>query len=126
MFKITTNGDFSRAQRWLHILLKRQYILVAERYAQKGVEALRQATPKDTGETANSWGYRIESDDSKTSIIFTNSHVENGVNIAIILDYGHGTRNGGYVQGRNYIDPTIQPIFDEIAESVWEEVNKVE
>lgn len=125
MFKITTNGDFSKTQRWMNLLLKKEYLLVAERYAQRGVEALREATPKDTGETANSWGYRIESNNDKTSIIFTNSHVENGVNIAIILDYGHGTRNGGYVQGRDYINPAIQPIFDEIVESAWEEVTKI-
>ena len=126
MFKITQKGDFSRTKRYLNILLKRQYLLVAERYAKIGVDALRNATPKDTGETANAWGYRIESEDGRTAIIYTNSHVEKGVNIAIILDYGHGTRNGGYVQGRNYINPTIQPIFDEIADAAWEEVKNID
>lgn len=125
MIKITQKGDFSRTKRWLNILLKRQYLLVAERYAKKGLEALREATPKDTGRTAESWDYVIKSDKERTSITFINTHVENGVNIAIILDYGHGTRNGGYVQGRNYINPTIQPIFDELADAAWEEVIKI-
>lgn len=125
MIKITQKGDFSKTQRYLNLLLNKKYLVIAERYAQKGVEALRDATPKDSGLTANSWGYKIESDNNRTAIIFTNSHVEKGVNIAIILNYGHGTRNGGYVQGRDYINPAIQPIFDELVDAAWEEVTKI-
>lgn len=125
MIKITQKGDFSKTQKYLNLLLNKKYLVVAERYAQKGVEALRDATPKDTGLTADSWGYKIESDNNRTAIIFTNSHIEKGVNIAIILNYGHGTRNGGYVQGRDYINPAIQPIFDELVDAAWEEVTKI-
>ena len=80
------------------------------------------ATPQDTGKTASSWSYEIESSDSSTKIIWTNSNVNDGVNIAVILQYGHGTRNGGYVAGRDYINPVLQPLFDEIAEAAWTEV----
>lgn len=125
MIKITQKGDFSKTQKYLNLLLNKKYLVVAERYAQKGVEALRDATPKDSGLTADSWGYKIESDNNRTAIIFTNSHIEKGVNIAIILNYGHGTRNGGYVQGRDYINPAIQPIFDELVDAAWEEVTKI-
>lgn len=125
MIKISTKGNFSKTQRYLNLLLDRKYLIVAERYAQRGVEALKEATPRDSGLTAESWGYKIESDNGRTAIIFTNSHIVNGVNIAIILDYGHGTRNGGYVQGRDYINPAIQPIFDEMADAAWEEVTRL-
>lgn len=125
MIKITQKGDFSKTQKYLNLLMNKKYLVVAERYAQKGVEALRDATPKDSGLTADSWDYKIESDNNRTAIIFTNSHIEKGVNIAIILNYGHGTRNGGYVQGRDYINPAIQPIFDELVDAAWEEVTKI-
>lgn len=118
-------GDFSKTERFFNKLLSRDYLNVAEKYAKAGVEALAAATPVDTGETAASWNYRIESGQGKTEIIFTNSHVEKGVNIAIILQYGHGTRNGGYVVGRDYINPAIQPVFDDIVKDAWEEVVKI-
>ena len=89
-----------------------------------GVSALSSATPIDTGKTAASWGYEIESDDDGTRIIWTNSNVNKNVNIAIILQYGHGTGTGGYVQGRDYINPAMQPVFDQIADAVWREVTK--
>ena len=91
-------------------------------YGEKGVDALRSATPKDSGTTANSWGYIIEQHNGKWKITFTNDNIQNGVNIAIILDYGHGTASGAYVSGRKYIDPAIRPIFDKIADDVWKEV----
>ena len=86
------------------------------------VDALASATPKDTGLTASSWGYEIQHNGERSSIIFTNSNTNKGCNIAILLQYGHGTRNGGYVQGRDYINPAIQPIFDQIASDAWKEV----
>jgi hypothetical protein len=88
------------------------------------VAALKSATPVDTGLTANSWYYKIERTKSSISITFNNSNIQNGVPIAIILQYGHGTRNGGWVQGRDYINPAIQPIFDKITEQAWKEVTK--
>ena len=89
------------------------------------MQALASATPFDSGETASSWYYELENNNGCASIKFCNSNIQNGVPIAIILQYGHGTRNGGWVQGRDYINPAIQPIFDEIVESAWKEVTKL-
>lgn len=118
-------GDFSNTLRFFNKLLKRDYLNIAEKYAQQGVDALKQATPKRSGYTAESWGYRIESSKGKTTITFTNSNVHDGVNIALILQYGHGTRNGGYVTGIDYINPALQPVFDKIADEAWNEVIKL-
>ena len=93
-----------------------------ESIAKQGVSELSRATPVDTGKTAASWGYEIEKTNNKTIVYFTNSNENNGVNIAIILQYGHGTKNGGYVQGRDYINPAIKPIFDKMEESMWKVV----
>ena len=87
--------------------------------------ALASATPRDTGKTANSWNYEIKQDKDSVSISFYNTNIQNGVPIAIILQYGHGTRNGGWVQGQDYINPAIQPIFDEIVKSAWKEVTSL-
>ena len=87
--------------------------------------ALASATPRDTGKTANSWNYEIKQEKGSVSISFYNTNIQNGVPIAIILQYGHGTRNGGWVQGRDYINPAIQPIFDEIVKSAWKEVTSL-
>lgn len=89
-----------------------------------GVAALRSATPVDTGLTSQSWYYQITQKKGLVEIVFLNSNVQNGIPIAIILQYGHGTRNGGYVQGRDYINPAIQPIFDKIVEDAWREVTR--
>ena len=96
-----------------------------DKYGREGVAALASATPKDTGLTAASWSYRIEQRNGSATIAFYNSNIQNGVPIAIILQYGHGTRNGGWVQGRDYINPAIQPVFDKIAENAWREVTKL-
>jgi hypothetical protein len=93
-----------------------------ERLAQRGVSALQASTPKESGLTAASWDYEIEVKNGKTTIWWTNRHTEDGVNIAIILQYGHGTGTGGYVAGRDYINPAIKPIFDEISNQVWKKV----
>jgi hypothetical protein len=98
---------------------------VLDRYGREGVVALSSVTPVDTGLTASSWYYKIEQTDTSVSLIFCNSNVQNGVPIAIILQYGHGTRNGGWVEGRDYINPTVQPIFDKLASDAWREVTKV-
>lgn len=96
-----------------------------DRYGREGVAALKSATPVDTGLTADSWSYKITRGDGVVSISFHNSNVNKGVPIAIILQYGHGTGNGGWVEGRDYINPAIQPIFDEIVNNAWKEVNKL-
>lgn len=95
-----------------------------DRYGKAGVSALRSATPVDSGETANSWYYKIEHGRGIVTISFHNSNIQNRVPIAIILQYGHGTRNGGWVRGRDYINPAIQPVFDKIADQAWREVTK--
>ncbi len=118
-------GNFSKTEKFFHALLKRDYLNVLDRYGGIGVAALSAATPKDAGITAASWNYEISHNKNETSIVFTNSNVNDGVNIAVILQYGHGTRNGGYVAGRDYINPAIQPVFDKIAEDAWREVTNL-
>ena len=95
-----------------------------DKFGRAGVEALSSATPVNTGKTANSWYYEIENKNGTATISFNNSTIQNGIPIAIILQYGHGTGTGGWVQGRDYINPAIRPIFDEIAENAWREVTK--
>lgn len=118
-------GDFSRMEKFLKKSLGKDYRDVLEKYAKQGVEALSNATPKETGQTATSWYYEIIQNGSNLSIHWSNAHVNKGVNIALILQYGHGTRNGGYVQGRDYINPALRPIFDQLAEAAWKEVTNV-
>jgi len=96
-----------------------------DRFGKAGVAALASATPVKSGLTANSWYYETEIKDGAATITFNNSNIQNGVPIAIILQYGHGTNNGGWVQGRDYINPAIQPVFDKIANDAWREVTKV-
>lgn len=119
---ITQKGDFSKAEKFLNFIKGEQYLNKMSEYGQKGVEALASATPVDTGKTASSWAYEIEKNDSTTTIRWINTNVVNYVNIAIILQYGHGTRNGGYVAGRDFINPALRPVFDEMAEQAWKEV----
>lgn len=118
-------GDFSKTEKLLTKSLGHDYLSVLDKYGRKGVEALSANTPIETGETASSWGYYIEQKGSSISVVWTNSHIDKGVNIAIILQYGHATRNGGYVQGRDYINPALQPIFDDLAEAAWKEVTSI-
>ena len=118
-------GDFSKTEKFFNSLLKLDYLNVLERYGQAGVAALASATPKDSGLTAASWDYEITHNGKETTIAFTNSNISNGVNIAIILQYGHGTKGGGYVAGRDYINPAIQPIFDKMANEAWREVTNL-
>ena len=120
--KITQKGDFSNIEKFFNKVLNREYLNVVSKYAEKGLDALKNATPKDSHKTAESWNYVIESNDKETSITYINTNVNKGVNIAIILQYGHATRNGGYVQGIDYINPALKPVFEEIAVKLWEEV----
>lgn len=119
---VSTSGKFSRTDRFLHGIIQKHYMNKLERYAQKGVELLKEATPKDTGRTADAWSYEIEEKPGLTTIYWRNDHVEKGVNIAILIRYGHGTRNGGFVEGRDFIEPTMRPLFDDMAKQVWREV----
>lgn len=125
MISFRQKGDFSKLTRFLEKSKEAVKIGDLDRYGKEGVAALASATPIDSGLTANSWYYEIKQTKGSTAISFHNSNIQNGVPIAVILQYGHGTRNGGWVQGRDYINPAIQPIFDKIADNAWKEVTKL-
>lgn len=125
MISFRQKGDFSKATRYLERVKTAVGLGLLDKYGRRGVAALSSATPVDSGVTASSWFYEIENKKGNAVVRFCNSHVNKGVPIAIILQYGHGTRNGGWVQGRDYINPAIQPIFDNLANEAWEEVTKL-
>lgn len=125
MITFRQKGDFSKLNRYFERVKEVVKVGDLDRFGREGVQALSSVTPRDTGLTATSWNYSIERSSNRVSITFNNTNIQNGVPIAIILQYGHGTRNGGYVQGRDYINPAIQPIFDKIAEDAWKEVTKL-
>lgn len=122
LIKITQKGDFSMTTKFLAKLQSMKYRAILETYGKIGVTALSMATPKDTGKTADSWDYVIETGDDTISIYWTNSNQNKGVYIAVLIQYGHGLPNGGYVKGRDFINPALRPIFDKIANDVWLEV----
>lgn len=124
MIKFKQTGDFSKITSYLKKQKKHDKWSMLDKYGQLGVDALRGATPKDTGKTASSWYYTTEVTNDSVSITWNNRNVNNGVPIAIILQYGHGTGTGGWVEGRDYINPTMAPIFDQIAEALWKEISK--
>ena len=125
MISFRQKGDFSKLTSFLERAKETVYLGDLNKYGRQGVAALASATPVDTGKTASSWSYKIENNNGSVSISFENSNIQDGVPIAIILQYGHGTRNGGWVEGRDYINPAIQPIFDQIVDEAWKEVTKV-
>ena len=125
MISFRQKGDFSKLNRYLERVKETVKLGDLDKYGREGVAALSSATPVDTGKTANSWYYEIERQNGSVSIVFKNSNINDGVPIAVILQYGHGTQNGGWVQGRDYINPAIQPIFDKIAENAWKEVTNL-
>ena len=125
MISFRQTGDLSKLTSFLERAKETVYLGDLNKYGRQGVAALASATPVDTGKTASSWSYKIENNNGSVSISFENSNIQDGVPIAIILQYGHGTRNGGWVEGRDYINPAIQPIFDQIVNEAWKEVTKV-
>lgn len=124
MIKFTSKGDFSKAIKYFEKIKNTPRNINFEKFGRAGVAALSSATPVDTGLTAQSWYYKVEDKNGSVKISFCNSNIQDGVPIAIILQYGHGTNNGGWVQGRDYINPAIQHVFDEITENAWKEVTK--
>ena len=124
MIRFKQKGDFSKVTKYLERAKEVIHLGILDKYGRKGVNALSSATPIDTGLTAESWRYEIVNKNGSARINFCNSNIQNGVPIAIILQYGHGTGTGGWVQGRDYINPSIQPIFDELTEEAWREVTK--
>lgn len=125
MISFRHKGDFSKTTSFLKRAKDKVYLEDLDKYGRQGVAALASATPIDSGKTASSWYYKIENTKESAKITFYNSNVQNGVSIAIILQYGHGTRNGGWVEGRDYINPAVQPIFDKIVDDAWREVSKL-
>lgn len=125
MITFRQKGDFSKFTRFLQRAKEVVHLSDLDKYGQAGVAALASATPVDSGETARSWYYEITHSQGSSKITFLNSHINDGVPIAVILQYGHGTGTGGWVEGRDYINPAIQPLFDEIANNAWREVTKV-
>lgn len=124
MISFRQKGDFSKLDSFLEKAKESVKVGNLDRYGREGVRALASATPVDTGLTASSWYYEITREAGSTTISFHNSNVPKGVPIAVILQYGHGTGTGGWVQGRDYINPAIQPVFDKIANDAWKEVTK--
>lgn len=118
-------GDFSKVTKYLERVKESSRIGILEKYGREGVAALSSATPVRTGLAASSWYYKIERGNGYAKIIFLNSDVENGFPVAVMLQYGHGTGSGGWVEGKDYINPAIQPVFDKIAKSAWREVTKL-
>lgn len=125
MISFRQKGDFSNLSKFLERAKEVVHIGDLDRYGRAGVDALASATPVDSGLTASSWYYEIERKNGSVTISFRNSNIQNGVPIAIILQYGHGTGTGGWVEGRDYINPAIQPIFDQIVNDAWEEVKRL-
>ena len=122
MIKFRHKGDFRKTERYLKGLQRKDIYVGLEELGQIGVDALASATPKHTGLTAQSWSYKVIRNKDTVGIYWENSNINDGVNIAILLQYGHGTGTGVYVEGQDYINPAIQPVFDMIAENVWKEV----
>jgi hypothetical protein len=125
MITFTQKGSFNNTERWLNRLKANQQFAILSKYGTLGQNALSNATPVDSSLTAESWSYSIVQRPGYYSIRWHNSNINDGVPIAIILQYGHGTGTGGYVQGRDYINPAIRPLFDQMAEEVWREVTRV-
>lgn len=125
MFKVTTKGSFSNTYKYFNKLRDKEYLNVLNKYGELGIHALREATPKDTGLTSESWYYEIVEGKEKTKIVWYNTNVNKGVNIALILQYGHATPSGTYVEGIDYINPAIKPTFDKMAVAVWSEVKNL-
>lgn len=125
MISFRQQGDFKKVTGYLERAKQVVHLGNLDKYGREGVAALASATPIDSGRTAESWDYRIDNSKGSTTISFFNSNIQNGVPIAIILQYGHGTGTGGWVEGRDYINPAIQPIFDRIVDEAWREVTKL-
>ena len=125
MISFRQKGDFSKLTGFLEKAKQAVKLGDLNKYGREGVAALKSATPVDTGLTADSWYYEIIRKDGSVTINFNNKNIQNGVPIAIILQYGHGTNNGGWVEGRDYINPAVRPLFDKIANEAWREVTNL-
>lgn len=124
MIRVKCTGDFNKTTEFLKRAQKLDVKSILDKYGRQGVIALSSATPQDTGKAAMSWGYEIKQGSNGSSITWTNSNIEGGIPVVVLIQYGHGTRNGGYVSGVDFINPAVKSIMDEIANEVWKEVTK--
>lgn len=124
MIEVKASGDFRNTEAFLASMKQGEVFSVLERYGQAGVDALSQATPVNTGLTATSWTYEVVRKNGKYQIVWHNTNVESGIPVAVLIQYGHATGTGGWVEGEDYINPAIQPLFDKIADDVWERVRR--
>lgn len=122
MLSFESSGSFKNTDAFLSRMIRGDILTGAEKFAQEGVEALKAATPEKTGDTANGWYYEIVEEGGSTTIWWANRNLVDGFNVAVGLQYGHGTGTGGYVEGIDYINPALKPIFDKLAEATWKEV----
>ncbi len=123
MIQIKHHGDFTRTLAFLKTAPNKLHRMKLEEYAKEAIKALEAATPVDTGKTAKSWTYSIVRRSGEITITFKNTNINDGVPIALILQYGHATGTGGWVAGRDYINPALKPIFDKIEREAWRELN---
>ena len=124
MITIESQGEWKLTRNWFDRMTKLDLALIMNQFGKEGVSALAAATPSRSGLTSNSWNYEVTRKGNNWKITWTNSNVNKGANIAVLIQYGHGTRNGGYVVGRDYINPAIRPVFDKIAQKAWKEVTR--
>lgn len=125
MISFTHKGDFSKTKKYLNGAKSVSLRTILDKYGREGVAALASATPVDTGKTASSWKYEIEISRTSARVVWSNTNIQNGVPVAILIQYGHATGNGGFVQGRDYIHPAIRPIFDKMTNEAWREVTRL-
>lgn len=125
MITLSADGDFTKTRGFIERLKETMRLGILDKYGREGVKVLSEATPVDTGETARSWSYEITWKKNSATLSFYNSNVVDGVSVAVILQYGHGTRNGGWIEGRDYINPALQPVFDRLVDELTREVSKV-
>lgn len=124
MITIKHNGDFKKAEKFLKTMNKRDYMATLRRYGEQGVAALREATPKDSGITADSWSYEIKKDNKGYTIYWNNSSINRGINIALLIQYGHATGSGAYIEGIDYINPALKQTLSDMANELWREVEQ--
>ena len=124
MISISHKGNFNNTEKFLKGSKEIDFINLLDEYGKRGVDALSQATPIDSGMTSDSWNYEIHSSKGTYKVIWTNNNINQGIPIAILIQYGHGTKTGGYVEGRDFINPAMKPIFDDMANELWREVTK--
>jgi hypothetical protein len=122
MITVQSSGSFQKTEKFLSYMQSGSVFQILDSYGRQGVEALSRATPKDTGLTAESWYYEVINRKGRHQIIWRNKNVVDGLPVAIIIQYGHGTGTGGWVEGKDYINPAIYPLFDKMAKDVWERV----